>query len=289
MKVFRDTKKQHQWSLKEHSKGLKLGLVPTMGFLHKGHLRLIQNAKEYSDRVIVSIFVNPTQFSVGEDYNKYPRDEERDLELLEEEGVDAVFIPEPLEMYPEGYETYVVIEELSKKYCGRSRPTHFRGVTTVVLKLFNIIQPDVAIFGEKDYQQLIIIKRMTKDLNLPITIIFSPIVREEDGVAMSSRNKYLNPEERKEATVLYESMKEAQQLVDNGITDVDALKKEMIKIIEGRNHPRVEYIEFVEPETLKRVKKVGASNRILMAVHIGRTRLIDNMKIKGQAPFKPNL
>jgi len=289
MKVFRDTKKQHQWSLKEHSKGLKLGLVPTMGFLHKGHLRLIQNAKEYSDRVIISIFVNPTQFSVGEDYNKYPRDEERDLELLEEEGVDAVFIPEPLEMYPEGYETYVVIEELSKKYCGRSRPTHFRGVTTVVLKLFNIIQPDVAIFGEKDYQQLIIIKRMTKDLNLPITIIFSPIVREEDGVAMSSRNKYLNPEERKEATVLYESMKEAQQLVDNGITDVDALKKEMIKIIEGRNHPRVEYIEFVEPETLKRVKKVGASNRILMAVHIGRTRLIDNMKIKGQAPFKPNL
>lgn len=289
MKVFRDTKKQHQWSLKEHSKGLKLGLVPTMGFLHKGHLRLIQNAKEYSDRVIVSIFVNPTQFSVGEDYNKYPRDEERDLELLEEEGVDAVFIPEPLEMYPEGYETYVVIEELSKKYCGRSRPTHFRGVTTVVLKLFNIIQPDVAIFGEKDYQQLIIIKRMTKDLNLPITIIFSPIVREEDGVAMSSRNKYLNPEERKEATVLYESMKEAQQLVDNGITDVDALKKEMIKIIEGRKHPRVEYIEFVEPETLKRVKKVGASNRILMAVHIGRTRLMDNMKIKGQAPFKPNL
>lgn len=289
MKVFRDTKKQHQWSLKEHSKGLKLGLVPTMGFLHKGHLRLIQNAKEYSDRVIISIFVNPTQFSVGEDYNKYPRDEERDLELLEEEGVDAVFIPEPLEMYPEGYETYVVIEELSKKYCGRSRPTHFRGVTTVVLKLFNIIQPDVAIFGEKDYQQLIIIKRMTKDLNLPITIIFSPIVREEDGVAMSSRNKYLNPEERKEATVLYESMKEAQQLVDNGITDVDALKKEMIKIIEGRNHPRVEYIEFVEPETLKRVKKVGASNRILMAVHIGRTRLMDNMKIKGQAPFKPNL
>ena len=283
MKVFRDTEKQHQWSLKEHSKGLKPGLVPTMGFLHKGHLKLIQNAKEYSDRVVVSIFVNPTQFSGGEDYNKYPRDEERDLELLEEEGVDAVFIPEPLEMYPEGYETYVVVEELSKKYCGRSRPTHFRGVTTVVLKLFNIIQPDVAIFGEKDYQQLIIIKRMTKDLNLPITIISSPIVREEDGVAMSSRNKYLNPEERKKATVLYESMKEAQRLVANGIMDVDALKKEMIKIIEKKEHLRIEYIEFVEPETLKRVKKVGASNRILMAVHIGRTRLIDNMEIKGQA------
>ncbi|MCK4525777.1 pantoate--beta-alanine ligase [candidate division WOR-3 bacterium] len=282
MRTIREIKKQREWSKEERANNSIIGLVPTLGFLHKGHLSLVRKAREVSDSVVVSIFVNPTQFGPGEDYKEYPREEVRDLQLLENEEVDVAFIPSREEMYPEDYETYVAVEKFSKNYCGSSRPGHFRGVTTVVIKLLLIVQPDIAVFGEKDYQQLVIVKRMVRDLNIPIQILSSPIVRERDGLAMSSRNRYLNPEERKNATVLYDSMKEAQQLVNKGMTDVDALKKEMIKIIEGRKHPRVEYIEFVEPETLKRVKKVGVSNRILMAVHIGRTRLIDNMEIRGQ-------
>ncbi|MCK4420873.1 pantoate--beta-alanine ligase [candidate division WOR-3 bacterium] len=282
MRTIREIKKQREWSKEERANNSIIGLVPTLGFLHKGHLSLVRKAREVSDSVVVSIFVNPTQFGPGEDYKEYPREEVRDLQLLENEEVDVAFIPSREEMYPEDYETYVAVEKFSKNYCGSSRPGHFRGVTTVVIKLLLIVQPDIAVFGEKDYQQLVIVKRMVRDLNIPVQILSSPIVRERDGLAMSSRNRYLNPEERKNATVLYDSMKEAQQLVNKGMTDVDALKKEMIKIIEGRKHPRVEYIEFVEPETLKRVKKVGVSNRILMAVHIGRTRLIDNMEIRGQ-------
>ncbi len=282
MRTIREIKKQREWSKEERANNSIIGLVPTLGFLHKGHLSLVRKAREVSDSVVVSIFVNPTQFGPGEDYKEYPREEVRDLQLLENEEVDVAFIPSREEMYPEDYETYVAVEKFSKNYCGSSRPGHFRGVTTVVIKLLLIVQPDIAVFGEKDYQQLVIVKRMVRDLNIPVQILSSPIVRERDGLAMSSRNRYLNPEERKNATVLYDSMKEAQQLVNKGMTDVNALKKEMIKIIEGRKHPRVEYIEFVEPETLKRVKKVGVSNRILMAVHIGRTRLIDNMEIRGQ-------
>lgn len=251
-----------------------------MGFLHEGHLSLVRKAREYSDKIVVSIFVNPTQFTPNEDYNEYPRDEEKDLKLLEVEGVDVVFIPEAAMIYPEGYETYVTVEELSKEYCGRSRPSFFRGVATMVLKLLNIVLPDLSIFGEKDYQQFIIIKRMCKDLNLPIEIIPAPIVRERDGLAMSSRNKYLTFDEREEATILYESMKKAEELVQSGIKDIATLKKEMVKLIESKKYPRIDYIEFVDPETLKRVSTIQGPTRILEAIWIGKARLIDNMEIR---------
>ncbi|MEA1912679.1 MAG: pantoate--beta-alanine ligase [candidate division WOR-3 bacterium] len=279
MKVFRSIKKQQQYSFKEKCKGRVIGFVPTMGFLHKGHLSLIDKAKELSDRVIISIFVNPLQFAPNEDYREYPRDEKMDLKLLEEKGVDAVLIPELNEMYPNGFETYVEVSKLSKDYCGRSRPLFFRGVATIVLKLFNTVQPDLAVFGEKDYQQYIIIKRMSRDLNLPISVIPSPIVREEDGLAMSSRNLYLTPSERKEAPVLYESMRRAKELASKGERNVKNLKKEMVKFIESKKYPRIDYIEFVDPENLKRAKILQGPTRILLAVWIGKARLIDNMEV----------
>jgi pantoate--beta-alanine ligase len=202
-----------------------------MGFFHEGHLSLIKKARKYADKTVVSIFVNPTQFSPEEDFDKYPRDEKHDLKLLEKEGIDIAFIPEIKDMYPDGYESYVTVEELSKRYCGKSRPKHFRGVTTIVLKLFNIINPDFSIFGEKDYQQYIIIKKMCRDLNIGVKIISSPIVREKDGLAMSSRNRYLTMEERKEAAVLYKSLKLAEDMASSGFKDVKVIKKEMIKLI----------------------------------------------------------
>ena len=280
MKITKSIKKQTKWSLKEHSKGNKIGLIPTMGFLHEGHLSLIRKAKEYSDRIVVSIFINPTQFSPEEDYKEYPRDEECDIKLLKNEGVDVVFIPEASLMYPEEYETYVTVEKLSKEYCGRTRQTHFRGVTTVILKLFNIVLPDFAIFGEKDYQQYIIIKRMCRDLNISTKIIPAPIIREIDGLAMSSRNRYLMEDERKEATILYESMKKAENMVKKGIKDVKSIKKEMVKLIESKKFPRIDYIEFVDSETLRRVSTIHGPTRILEAIWIGRVRLIDNIGIR---------
>ncbi|MEO0292904.1 MAG: pantoate--beta-alanine ligase [candidate division WOR-3 bacterium] len=279
MKIFRKITEQQNYSLEKKRKNIKIGFVPTMGFLHEGHLSLVDVAKRESDVVVVSIFVNPTQFGEGEDYNEYPRDESRDLELLREKKVDAVFIPEVREMYPEGFKTFCKVEELSDKLCGKTRPNHFRGVTTVVLKLFNIVQPDLAIFGEKDYQQYVIIKKMVRDLNLPIKIISSPIVREEDGLAKSSRNIYLTPIERKEASVLYESLILAKKLVENGICDVEFLKEKMIELIKTKKYPKIDYIEFVDPETLEEVKEVKKTVRVLMAVWIGKARLIDNMEI----------
>lgn len=280
MKILREIKEQQEYSSKEKCKDVKLALVPTMGFLHEGHLSLIDNAKKYADKVIVSIFVNPTQFGEGEDYEEYPRDEERDLQLLRERDVDAVFIPEVSEMYPKGYKTYCEVEDISEKYCGKSRPDHFRGVVTVVLKLFNIVQPNLSVFGEKDYQQYIIIKTMAKDLNLPIDIIAAPIIRENDGLAISSRNIYLKSEKREEAIIIYESLNKAKELVDNGETDVSYLKKEMEKLIKSKKDTRIDYIEFVHPETLERVECVEAPTRILVAVWVGKARLIDNMEIK---------
>jgi len=278
--IIRNIKKQRDWSLREHTKGHKISLVPTMGFLHEGHLSLLKKAKKYGDKTVVSIFVNPTQFSPEEDFDKYPRDEKCDLRLLRKEGIDTVFIPETKDIYPDGYESYVIVKELSKHYCGKSRPKHFRGVTTIVLKLFNIVNPDFSIFGEKDYQQYIIIKKMCRDLNLGIKIISSPIIREKDGLAMSSRNRYLTPEERREATVLYKSLKLAEDMISSGIMDVKLIKKEMIKLIDSKKFPKIDYIEFVEPESLKRVKTIEGPVRILEAIWIGRARLIDNIEIK---------
>jgi len=280
MKIIRKIEEQQKCSLNMKCRDKKISLIPTMGFLHEGHLSLIDTAKELSEKIVVSIFVNPTQFGEGEDFDKYPRNEKRDLDKLAYKKVDIVFIPTAKEMYPEGFQTFCQVHELTKKYCGKSRPGHFKGVTTVVLKLFNILQPDIAVFGKKDYQQYIIIKRMTEDLNLPINIIASPIVREKDGLAMSSRNKYLNHEQRKEATVLYESLIYASNLIKQGKYGAGFLRKEMTNLIKSKNNTRIDYIDFVNPETLKDVQKIEEPTRILMAVRVGNTRLIDNMEVK---------
>jgi pantoate--beta-alanine ligase len=236
--------------------GLSIGFVPTMGYLHEGHLALVRRAKELSDRVVVSIFVNPIQFAPGEDYQRYPRDLERDKALLEKEGVDVLFSPKAQEMYPPGFQTYVEVKELSSGLCGRDRSGHFIGVATVVLKLFNILQPDIAVFGEKDYQQLKVIQRMVQDLNLDVKIISHPTVREEDGLAMSSRNTYLSPEERKSAIALYKALNLAEELINQGERRVATLKEKLKEFIESYPYTKVQYIEFVHPETLKEVERV---------------------------------
>ncbi len=280
MKIFRKIIDQQNYPSNLKRTNVKIGLVPTMGFLHEGHLSLIDTAREQADKIIVSVFVNPIQFGEKEDYKEYPRNEKEDLKLLEEKNVDAVFMPEVNEMYLKDFRTHCHVAELSKKYCGKSRPAHFEGVTTVVLKLFNITQPDIAVFGEKDYQQYIIIKKMTEDLNLPIKIIPSPTIREKDGLAMSSRNIYLNTEQRKEATVIYESLIAAKELVKKGKYSVSFLKRKMKEMIDSKKHTKIDYIEFVNPETLRKIKKVEQPARILLAVWVGKARLIDNMEIK---------
>jgi len=256
--------------------GKSIGFVPTMGYLHKGHLSLVEAARKENDVVVVSIFVNPTQFGPNEDYNRYPRDLERDLRLLEPIGVDYVFNPSVEEMYPAMYSTYVEEVELSKYLCGASRPGHFRGVCTVVTKLFNIVKPTKAYFGQKDAQQFRVLKRMVMDLNMDVEMIEMPIVREEDGLAMSSRNVYLNPEERKEATRLYKSLLKAKELIESGERDVQKIKSEMLKILD---HPllKVDYVEVVDEETLRPVEKIERKVIVALAVFVGKARLIDNM------------
>jgi pantoate--beta-alanine ligase len=256
--------------------GLSIGFVPTMGYLHEGHLALVRRAKELSDRVVVSIFVNPIQFAPGEDYQRYPRDLERDKALLEKEGVDVLFVPKAQEMYPPGFQTYVEVKELSSGLCGRYRSSHFIGVATVVLKLFNIVQPDIAVFGEKDYQQLKVIQRMVQDLNLDVKIIPHPTVREEDGLAMSSRNTYLSPEERKSAIALYKALNLAEELINQGERRVNLLKSKLKEFIESFPYTKVQYIEFVHPETLKEVERVDEPTLLALAVFVGKARLIDN-------------
>ena len=257
-------------------RGLSNGFVPTMGYLHEGHLALVRSVKELSDRVVVSIFVNPIQFAPGEDYQRYPRDLERDKALLEKEGVDVLFSPKAQEMYPPGFQTYVEVKELSSGLCGRYRAGHFVGVATVVLKLFNIVQPDIAVFGEKDYQQLKVIQRMVQDLNLDVKIISHPTVREEDGLAMSSRNTYLSPEERKSAIALYKALNLAEELINQGERRVATLKEKLKEFIESYPYTKVQYIEFVHPETLKEVERVDEPTLLALAVFVGKARLIDN-------------
>jgi len=256
--------------------GLSIGFVPTMGYLHEGHLALVRRVKELSDKVVVSIFVNPIQFAPGEDYQRYPRDLERDKALLEKEGVDVLFSPKAQEMYPPGFQTYVEVKELSSGLCGRYREGHFLGVATVVLKLFNIVQPDIAVFGEKDYQQLKVIQRMVQDLNLDVKIISHPTVREEDGLAMSSRNTYLSPEERKSAIALYKALNLAEELINQGERRVATLKEKLKEFIESYPYTKVQYIEFFHPETLKEVERVDEPTLLALAVFVGKARLIDN-------------
>lgn len=259
---------------------ISIGLVPTMGYLHEGHISLIKRAREENDIVITSIFVNPTQFGPNEDFEKYPRDEKRDLQKCEENGCDIVFLPQKEDMYPKDFLTFVQVEKLGKGLCGKSRPIHFRGVTTVLTKLFNIVKPDRAYFGQKDAQQLVIVKKMVEDLNMDVEIIGCPIVREADGLAISSRNTYLSAEERNDALFLNKSLKLAKNLIENGEKNISTIKDEMEKtILSGKNNT-IDYIEFVDTKTLNPISQIKYEVLIAIAVKAGNTRLIDNMIVE---------
>jgi len=279
MEIVKEISKMKEISKFWKRQGYKIAFVPTMGFLHGAHLALVKKAKELGDKTVVSIFVNPLQFGPKEDFREYPRDLERDLALLEKEKVDAVFIPETEEMYPPDFQTYVEVTKLTTGLCGAFRPGHFKGVTTVVLKLFNIVNPDIAIFGEKDYQQLQVIKQMIKDLNLDIEIVAHPTVREKDGLAMSSRNIYLSSAERESATSLYKALLLAQKLIKEGERDSQKIKEEMEKFIYSFPFTKVQYIEFVDPQTLDPIDKINKPVLCALAVYVGKARLIDNMLI----------
>ncbi len=266
--------------------GTRIGFVPTMGYLHAGHLSLVKRARHavgQNGKVVVSIYVNPTQFAPTEDLSKYPRDLKRDLKLLRELDVDFVFRPDDGAMYPgkaEGnYSTYVVEEKLSQSMEGASRPTHFRGVTTVVAKLFNLVLPDVAVFGQKDFQQAAVIKRMTADLNFPVKIIVVPTLRERDGLAMSSRNKYLDPEQRAQAVILYHALQAASAAVKQKPVAAARLRSDLKKFITAAPLTRLDYVEFFDPETLAPVALVKSGTQMALAVFIGKTRLIDNAEL----------
>ncbi|MDH7512216.1 MAG: pantoate--beta-alanine ligase [Clostridiales bacterium] len=269
--------------LKAQSKSV--GFVPTMGFLHEGHLSLVRECRKSADATVVSIFVNPLQFSPKEDFEDYPRDLDRDRRLLEGEGVDFLFHPESEEMYPEGYRTAVEVGGLQDKLCGRSRPGHFKGVTTVVLKLFNIVQPDMAFFGQKDAQQALILKKMVRDLNLDMEIRVLPIIRDQDGLALSSRNTYLNPEERQAALVLTRSLAQAKLMFEAGERTAGSIVTAMKNLISREPLARIDYVEIVDLDELNPVEMIDRDVLVALAVYIGKTRLIDNiiMEVKGEA------
>jgi pantoate--beta-alanine ligase len=279
MEIFETIGAMQQLARKWLSEGHTIAVVPTMGALHDGHVSLVDLACERASKVVATIFVNPTQFGPNEDFDGYPRDEAADLQKLREHNAAAVFMPSTDEMYPQGFETKVELSRLPRHLCGMRREGHFAGVTTVVLKLFNAVQPQVAIFGEKDYQQLMIIRKMVRDLNLPVDIIAGPTVREEDGLAMSSRNRYLDPTERKAAASVYQALTRARQLVNSGTVDTIILRQKMTEIIEqaGAN---VDYVAVIDPESLEELNIVGERAHAALAVFIGRTRLIDNIRLK---------
>ncbi len=273
--------------VKIHKKeGKSVGFVPTMGYLHEGHLSLVKTAKKHTDVVIMSIFVNPIQFGPGEDLAKYPRDLKHDEELAGSAGVDIIFYPSAKDMYPPGYCTYVNVEGLTDNLCGRSRPGHFRGVTTVVAKLFGIVKPDIAYFGQKDAQQAIIIKKMAEDLNTGVEIKVLPTVREVDGLAMSSRNMYLSASEREDASILYQSLEQAEYLIDKGERDAKKVIKAIETMIKEKTSSKIDYISIVDTKELKDVDTISGEVLIALAVFIGKTRLIDNIIKKVTADVK---
>jgi pantoate--beta-alanine ligase len=254
-----------------------VGFVPTMGYLHKGHLALIRQARADSASVVVSIFVNPTQFGTGEDFDRYPRNSELDLSLLQKEGVDAVFIPSKAEMYPPRFSSHLEVGNITQRLEGVSRPGHFNGVATIVTKLFNIVQPTRAYFGQKDAQQAIVIKKMVADLNMNLKVITLPTVREPDGLAMSSRNNYLNPRERRVAVILYQSLALARKLWQQGENDAEYLRNEMVRLIRKEPLAAIDYVSIADPETLEELEEVKPPALVSLAIKIGETRLIDNV------------
>ncbi len=264
--------------VKEQRKlGKTIGLVPTMGFLHEGHISLAKTSIEENDFTVMSIFVNPAQFGINEDYGKYPRDIDEDAKLAEFSGVDVIFAPAADEMYPNGYKTYINVEDMSKILCGVCRPTHFKGVVTVVNKLFNIVQPDNAYFGQKDAQQFIVIKKMVRDLNMNLNVISCPIVRETDGLAKSSRNIFLNKDERTAAVVLSQSLFEAKKMIEDGEKNKDKMISFIKNRISEEKLAQIEYVEIVDANTLDEIEKINKNVLVALAVKFGNTRLIDNI------------
>ena len=269
-------------SKEAHRAGKRVGFVPTMGALHEGHLSLVRTACQQSDVVIASVFVNPKQFGPNEDFSKYPRDAEKDSAMLAAEKTDYLFMPSVEEMYPAGATSWVTVEGLSEKLDGRSRPGHFNGVTTVVAKLFNIVQPDFAFFGQKDAAQVAVVSKMVRDLNMDVRIVVCPIVRESDGLAMSSRNAYLNPQQRKQALVLYRSLMRVQMLADGGENNAARLKVAGEQVIAEESAVKLDYFEVVNRETLDPVADITGGALVAVAAYVGSTRLIDNIVVHGK-------
>ena len=280
--VIKTVEEMQKFSSIARLSGEKIGLVPTMGFLHDGHLSLVKKSKSLADVTIVSIFVNPTQFAPTEDLEKYPRDFKRDEELLNDAGVDAIFYPSVEEIYPKGFQTYVEVNEITKELEGEKRPAHFKGVTTIVNMLFNIVKPDFAVFGQKDAQQVAVIKQMTRDMRMGIDILVQPITREEDGLAMSSRNIYLNEKERKDALVLSRSLDKARKMIDEGEREVKKIITKIKSVLDSVDTSDKDYVAVVNAVSFKAVKKLEEKNEyyILIACKIGKTRLIDNLLVK---------
>ncbi len=284
MDIIKTVSEMQAWSDGIHKQGKTISLVPTMGYFHDGHLSLMDKGKELSPYLVVSLFVNPTQFGENEDLDSYPANIERDIELAEKRGVSIIFMPDKREMYPDRFQTYVELTDIPKHLCGLSRPGHFRGVATVVTKLFNIVKPDVAVFGLKDFQQIQVIRQMVRDLNFDIRIIGYPIVREKDGLAMSSRNAYLSKEQRQSALCLSKSLDKAEKMIAEGETKSYTIKQKLKEYIESFPFTKIDYINICDPETLDDIEDINildsGSILIAIAVYVGTTRLIDNIVIK---------
>ncbi len=281
MKIIKTVSQMQELSLSWLKQGKSIGLIPTMGALHSGHFSLIKQSCKENNFSVLSLFVNPTQFGKGEDYKKYPRCLKKDKKLLEGKGIEIIFAPSTKEMYPQGCSTYIEVEKMSGALCGMFRPGHFRGVCTIVGKLFNVIKPTRAYFGQKDYQQFKIIEKMVNDLNFGVKTIMMPIIREKDGLAISSRNAYLSVKEREEAVVLVKALKKAEEMIKlKKKTNVQDMINQIKKIIQTRSKAKIDYIKICHPESLKEVKKIGNEVLVALAVWIGKTRLIDNILIK---------
>jgi pantoate--beta-alanine ligase len=276
MEIIEDLKIMQHWADTQRRAGRTIALVPTMGFFHSGHINLMRHGREMAHKVVVSLFVNPLQFGIGEDFEKYPRDFERDRQLAEEAGVDILFTLRHEDLYPEDYQTYISVERVTEGLCGASRPGHFRGVATIVCKLFQLVKPHKAIFGLKDYQQVVTIKQMVRDLNMDVEVIGWPTVREVDGLAMSSRNVYLSAEDRMAALSLSQSLSAAQQRCREGERDAGSVLAEVTRILTRHPGNRIDYAKIVHPQTLKGLETINPRGVLALAVRVGKTRLIDN-------------
>ena len=280
MKIIRSIQAMAKEVKRLKKNGKTIGLVPTMGYLHDGHISLLNRGKKENNILIMSIFVNPIQFGPYEDFKRYPRDMQRDKAIAKREKVDIIFYPRARDMYPSEFSTYVGVERLTEGLCGKRRPGHFRGVTTVVAKFFNIVMPDRAYFGQKDAQQAIVIRKMVKDLNMPIKVNVLPIVREKNGLAISSRNKYLNNRERMASLILCQSLKEARAMVKRGVSNCGTIKQKITNLIKRERLACIDYVEIVDKENLKRLKYINKGHTLIaLAVYINKTRLIDNMTL----------